>query len=266
MKPRGSPRSGHGPPGTPLGNGLGEEPFYTYVSQQLDDRLQVRVNVGNGNLVAHAHDLRIRGTGLDLDIERFYNGQLSTGRDLGTGWRPGTGDDVHLAFANGNVDFYAPGFYEAVFTPNGSGGYNDAPGLDATLVYTNSGNVAYTLTFHETGEQLQFDANGNILADKDRNGNTISFTNNSVPRTTAITDTRGRVTSLSYDSSNRVTSITDATGAKTSFSYSSGSTVVTDANAHATTYTFETSTLLVSKVTDAAGHSRSTPRTPPTTT
>ncbi|MBA2284320.1 MAG: hypothetical protein H0W02_02445, partial [Ktedonobacteraceae bacterium] len=52
---------------------VGDQSYYTYIKWQVNSHLVVEVNVGSGNLVVHASDLHIQGTGVDLSIERFYN-------------------------------------------------------------------------------------------------------------------------------------------------------------------------------------------------
>jgi hypothetical protein len=118
-------------------NGLGELPVYTFFTQQLNDRMHLHVNVVNGNLVLDATDLQIQGTGINLTIERYYNVQADTSSsDLGNGWVLNVG--AHLQFnSGGSVTFYGPSDFTALYASNGSGGYADASGLDATLTQSN---------------------------------------------------------------------------------------------------------------------------------
>src|SRR5680860_1075842 len=73
--------------------------------QQLSDRLDVSVNVANGNLVHAANDLQITGTGLDLGVSRFFNnrGNQPETRGGGAGWQLSGGMGVRL-FREGNGD------------------------------------------------------------------------------------------------------------------------------------------------------------------
>jgi hypothetical protein len=45
----------------------------------------LNVNVANGNLLLHATDLRIRGTGLDFVLDRHYNSRKPAVSELGKG-------------------------------------------------------------------------------------------------------------------------------------------------------------------------------------
>ncbi|HEY6797924.1 MAG TPA: DNRLRE domain-containing protein, partial [Kineosporiaceae bacterium] len=84
----------------------GDQRFWTYTSEQLDERLSAKVNVGNGNLLVTAHDAHVAGVaGLDLAVDRYYNSAVaaSTGSDvsrLGPGWSDNLGGSVRLEFPN----------------------------------------------------------------------------------------------------------------------------------------------------------------------
>ncbi|MGH2515627.1 MAG: DUF6531 domain-containing protein, partial [Ktedonobacterales bacterium] len=171
------------------GNGLGDTGFYTYYSQTLDDRSSLLVNVANGNLVLDATDLHIRGTGIDLNIQRFFNSFSTSTGSVGKGWVLGTGSDVKLVIHSGSATFDGPGGYVATFTTNSSGAYQDAPGLNATLIHV-SGNSTYTVTFHRSGECLVFNSVGQLTTDSDRNGNQLAFAYDGSGRLTTITDTQ----------------------------------------------------------------------------
>lgn len=252
------------PPGTGVssspaanGNGLGEEPWYTYYTHTVSDHEQYHVNVANGNLVYHADDLYVRGTGLDLRIERDYNSEGSGTTDLGTRWVLSPGYDVHVHVNNdSSVTYYAPGDYAATFAYNsGTGTYTDAPGLDATLV--KNGDSTFTLTFHKTREQLHFGSGsgGRLLSDTDKNGNTITFSYSS-GQLTAITDTQGRGTSFSYNTSGLISKITDPAGRTAQYGYDSSNnlTSVIDADGNTTTYGYSSSGHMLTSVTTPDGH------------
>ncbi len=63
--------------------------------------------------------------------------------------------------------------FTATFTRNSDGSYNDAPGIEATLVHTSLND---TLTFHATGEVYVFSSTGGGLeSDQDKNGNQLTL-------------------------------------------------------------------------------------------
>ena len=88
---------------------LGLQRQYTYDTQQLSDRMKADVNVANGNLVLSNSDLQIAGTGVDLELGRFYNSKSARTGNLGYGWSLGTGRDVFLSHAaEGSAILYGP--------------------------------------------------------------------------------------------------------------------------------------------------------------
>jgi hypothetical protein len=124
-------------------NQLGLLPFYTYITERLTDHASLSVNVANGNLVVDSHDLSIAGTGLPLTLDSYLNSQGTVG------WQPSPWGLVTLVVnGDGSVTYTGPSGFSATYSKNSDGSYNDAPGIDATLVKTSS---AYTLTFHATG-------------------------------------------------------------------------------------------------------------------
>lgn len=238
--------------------------------------MDLKVNVADGNLVVHAVDLRIRGTGLDLSLERFYNSQASTALDLGANWVLNSGNDVSLTAGTGGAMIYnAPDGYSASFAPNGSGGFIDAPGLDATLTLNSQAGL-YSLFFHQTSMTLFFtSASGFLSSEQDKNGNTIRFLyiRRGLSLVGAITDTQGRETNLvygtsnidhitdpltrkvqyTYDSNNNLVSVTDLAGKTTTYGYSGHNlTQITDPNGNVTQLSYDSSNRVTS-LTDATG-------------
>lgn len=87
----------------------GDYPQAAFSEQRLTDRSSLAVNVSNGNLLIRDADLGIAGTGLDLEIDRLYNGLSDSAGSLGQGWSMGTGDDVRIRVeADGSVSFHDP--------------------------------------------------------------------------------------------------------------------------------------------------------------
>jgi YD repeat-containing protein len=250
--------------GTGAVNGLGILPFYTYVNQRLTDHTTLSVNVANGNLVIDSHNLSIAGTGLPLSLDTFYNSQMVVNGHSGV-WKliPWGMVTLHVN-SDGSADYTGPSGFTATFTKNSDGSYNDAPGIDATLVKSG---VTYTLTFHASGEVYVFNGGG-LTTDKDRNGNQVTLGSGG-----SLTDTQGRVTtgvsssgllSLITDPSGRtvqysyttglLTGITDLAGKTTSFGYNGSQqlTSITDPLSHGTTITYGNATRVTS-ITDATG-------------
>lgn len=74
---------------------LGQQRAQGFVGQGLSERMDLAVNVANGNLLIHARDLRIAGTGLALTFDRWWNNLNETDTTLGE-WTSNVGPDVRL--------------------------------------------------------------------------------------------------------------------------------------------------------------------------
>jgi len=235
-------------------NGLGNLRSYTYVKQRINDRKALAINVANGNLLLSCSDLTIKGTGLDLTIASFYNSgaATSTTSDLGPRWSLSAGADVFLQFnSDGSITFFGPSGYAATYPSDGSGGYLDAPALNATL--TKASGSTYLLTFHQTREVLTFDSGGHLTTDTDKNGNSITFSYNSSHQLTSITDTQGRSTTFSYNAAGQITTITDASGRTVQYGYDSSTknlTSATDAAGKTTSFGYDPTSGLLTTITD----------------
>jgi RHS repeat-associated protein len=219
--------------------GIGLRDHYSYDQQQLNDRMGLGVNVANGNLVLSASDLHIAGTGLDLDVARYYN-SLSSGFDtnggceLGCLWQLGTGIDVYFKFFDdGSAAYYGPSGYAVPFVRTPSGDYLSPTALDVTL--KKNGDGTYTLSSHFGGDKQNFDATGKLTSLVDENNNTISFAYTASSHSqngyllSSITDTQARITSFTYDTNGHLTKITDPSGRLYKYAY--------DAAYHLITYT-----------------------------
>jgi YD repeat-containing protein len=263
VKPHATPQVSSGAPF----DGLGDLPFYTYITYPIDDHLELKVNVANGNLVAHMSNLHIKGTGIDESIEGYYNSQASFSRDLGNNWNFNQGHDVRLDISNptAGITLYGPSGFSAFFAYNSSTGtWSDPPGLNATLV--KNGDGTYTLTFHRSGEKLVFGTNSHLAAEKDKNGNTISYSYNSTHDLLSLTDSQARVTNFthntalgsSHDPSGQITSLTDPAGRTVHYTYNergnpvNSLTSVTDLMGKTTTFDYSGGDLTT--ITDPLGN------------
>ena len=161
--------------------GAGQRIDFTQQSYTLTDHLTATVNVGTGNLELDATDLVLPGVDGGLTLGRVFNSMAAApGSSMwfsplfGYTWRFDQAPDVRLTLnADGSIGYDTASGNVATFTPNGTG-YNTPAGLDATLV-ENGNYSSYTLTFNLTGEVMTFGGDGNLLSDKDRNGNTVTF-------------------------------------------------------------------------------------------
>ena len=255
-------------------DGLGQLPFYTFIKHPLTSSSctcggkTLYVNVADGNLLLHSVEEQVRGTGIDLSVESFYNSLANSSRDLGNNWNFSVGNDVRLDFSDplGGIIYHGPSGYSAYFAKNSNGTFKDVPGLNATLV--KNGDGSYDMTFHQSSEKLHFGGSGHLLYLQDKNGNKISIAYDGSYDVVAYTDTQSRTTSVnsqavagftdpggevvkiadpngkvvtySYDSSHRLTNTTDQKGHSTQYGYNNNDlTSVTDGRDNITTIAYD---------------------------
>lgn len=209
------------------GPGIGEQRFYKFEDfGPITDRMDLHLDIANGNLVVHNLDLQIRGTKLNLGIDHYYNSGSAASFDTGSGWVFGTGADVGLdATSNGSQQFEGPSGYRISFAKNPDGSFASPTGSDTTLV--KNGDATFTLTFHLSGERFNFTAGGYLSSDVDINNNRISFAYSSTGQLTSITDTQNRVTSFSYDAAGLVAQMTDSAGRTYRYGYDASGNLIT---------------------------------------
>ncbi len=232
-------------------DGLGTLGFYTLVKQNLDDRLLMETNVANGNVVAQYTADQIHGTGLDLNIQLTYNAQASTSGVLGANWNLSVGNGVSLSFQGSNATLHGSSGASAPYTADSSsyGGYDEPPGLDATLLNSTVNGATHVLIFQKTSECLGFNSSGQEIFDQDKNGHQITFTYNGSGNISSLTDTQNRVTTFGYNSNGRINLITDPIGRTVQLSYQNGvPTSIVDLNGKTTSFAY--SSHLLTSITD----------------
>lgn len=256
--------------------GLGQQRSYAMESRKLSDRMQLKVNDGAGNLLVQNQDLHITGTGLDLEVDRYYNNLLQTtglagSGTLGNGWTLSVGADVGLqVYGDGSIGYFAPSGVRLPFTKQSFNdpGFTQPPGIDADL--KKNANGTYTLTFHKTEERYVFSSGGYLIWDVDKNawstdasGNpspaegagALHFTYNADNTLASVVDSHNRVTTFSY-TSGRLTQITDPAGRTYRYGYdasNSNLTSYTDPSGNVTSYGYETGTNQLNTITTPKG-------------
>lgn len=199
---------------------IGVRPHYKLQTQKLSDRLDVSVNLANGNLVVHALDLGLKGrAGHDFTIERYHNslgGAVSSMR--ANGWTFGVIDAwLDTSFADGSVSYHDPSGYSVAFEKL-NGLYEAPAGLDAILEQLSASR--WQLTFYRTGEKYVFDQGGSpgkalLVEHLDRNSNkiTVGHVNDSFGRRpSTITDSRGKTTTILWNADGTIDRIEDPQG------------------------------------------------------
>ena len=240
-------------PASTVGPALGEQRWYKTLSFPLSDRLNVHVNLANGNLSVHQKDLELKGTGLSLGIDQHYN-SLSTSRgSVGNHWVLDSGADVRLQLpGDGSAVYFGPSGFSLTFLPLTGGGFGQPPGLDASLV--KNGDGTFTMTFHQSDEKYNFSAAGLFASDVDRNGNTITYAYDSGGHLASVTDTQGRRTVVASNAAGLIGSITDPANRTYGFSYDGSGNLVgyTDPAGKTAAFAYSAASDLT-QVTDPAG-------------
>ncbi|MCE6998454.1 RHS repeat protein [Saccharothrix sp. S26] len=183
-------------------------PSYPMERHRISDRLELLVNLDNRNAVLAYRELTVKGTGLNLTVDRFYN--TYDGPIPGGDWQLSY-DNIGLEVFDGQgVILHGPNGYCEWFAENADGTYAPAPKVDAKLTRTPDG--GYVVSFDASDERWLFTAGGWLVSQTDRNGNTV--TNRYAPdgKLTSVVDTQGRVTRFNYDDRGRAQSITDPSG------------------------------------------------------
>ncbi|MFD9735195.1 RHS repeat-associated core domain-containing protein [Umezawaea sp. NPDC059074] len=228
----------------------GALPSYPMERHQISDRLELAVNLSNGNVMVVARDLTLKGTGLNLSVDHVYNSQDWATNSFGN-WQLNSGPAVGLRIWNGSVELRGPNGYCVQYPENGSGGYTDAPGVGATLQKVEGGK--YNLAFHDSQETWQFSASGWLISQSDRNGHTNTVRYTSDGDIASLVDSQGRATAFAT-SDGKVTAITDPSGFSFGgYTYTDGRlTRFSDRDGKAVSVGYDSDGLLTS-ITDARG-------------
>ncbi|MDU0294845.1 RHS repeat-associated core domain-containing protein, partial [Saccharothrix longispora] len=173
----------------------------------ITDRLELMVNLHTGNTVLAYRELTIKGTGIDLSVDQFFDGEDQDGR-----WRLGQ-DSISLErYSSTSLMLRGPNGYCLRFYQNVDGSYAPSHALNAKATATPEG--GWVVEFNSTAERWWFNANGWLLSQSDRNGNTNTVSYDAAGKLVSITDSQGRVTTIGYDAQGRRSAITDPTGTR----------------------------------------------------
>jgi RHS repeat-associated protein len=187
------------------------------------------VNCATGDQVVTQTDLSVGGRGPALKLTRTYNSLLAykqaTAGPFGFGW---TGPySAHLGleeFCRSETEcekvanVYQDNGSTVRFTRSGEAWTATSSLAEATLADEGSGYV-YTLPDQT---KLEFNSEGRLTKETDRNGNTITLAYNAEKQLESATDSAGRKLTFKYNGSGQVESATDPMGHTVKYTYESG--------------------------------------------
>jgi RHS repeat-associated protein len=190
----------------------------TFLTFNLADDLELKVNVGSGNAMVRTQDLTLPQIDQNLSLGVVYNSLLLSSSQpngsLGQGWRTREGVDVRL-FKNSDdsVTYLAPDGTSGVFTPDGSG-YDTPKEFKADLAKDGDG---WKLTEHDTGRERYFDSAGYLDKTQDRDDNTTDYGYDANHHWTKVTflpkgETTGREIDVTYNGSGTIAQLTQTAG------------------------------------------------------
>jgi RHS repeat-associated protein len=207
------------------------------------------VEEATGNFIYNLRVLTISGLGPPINLTLTYNSQDRRRGPFGTGWvHPyeqrviETTDEVKIyaicSQANGKRERFAK---------NPDSSYTSPSYLFSTL--SKQPDKTFTLS-HKNGEVHRFDAQGQLTAIVDRNGNTLSFTYDNTGFMTAITDASGRSVTLTKGADGRVQSMIDPANRTFRFEYDSSGNLTryTDPLGNARVYQYDTANNITAMV------------------
>ncbi len=220
--------------------------FRSRLGQQCADPCSgYEISVGNpvlpglGNKVEQLPILFVAGPGeADIDLTLTYNAQNATVGLTGQGWsfpyqiRATRRDNLLLR----GYEVIYPDGRQVLFaeTPDGSF-VSRTPDVYDRLERRGS---ALVLTTKQL-TSFEFDANGRLIAQRDRNGNALRF-GYSGDRLTSITNDANRVVTLTYNAQGLISEIAAPEGKLLRFRYDGARLVAfTDARGHTTAFTYQ---------------------------
>lgn len=180
------------------------------------------INCASGNQFEEQTDLVLGGRGPALHLTRTYNSQAAVGAKeagpWGYGWSGPYSSHLEFNKESGAVTVVQENGATAIFNLSG-GVYVPGPWVQATLVIEGE-NYVFTLP---TQEKLKFNLTGQLIEEKDRNGNALTMTYEAGKLTT-VKDAAGRQLFFFYTGS-QVTSVWDPLLHIVVYGYESGNLV-----------------------------------------
>jgi RHS repeat-associated protein len=233
------------------------------------------VNCASGDLGESQTDVSIGGRGPGLHVVRSYNAlaaaEAKEAGAWGFGWTGPYSAHLEINSTLGTATVFQDNGSDVVFYKSGEV-YTQGSWVEATLVKSGE-NYIYTLPDQS---KLEFNSSGQLKAETDRNGNSISLTYNGKNQLEKATDGAKRSLTFEYNEEGLVKNVTDPMKHVVEYTYSSKNlasvtiekkvrwefeyntshllTKMTDGRKHSTTNEFDTSHRAIKQ--ERAGHKR----------
>jgi RHS repeat-associated protein len=235
------------------------------------------VNCATGDFTESQSDFSIGGSGVGLNLTRFYSSQAAatsaTPGPFGYGWSNSFSDHLVSEESGKKVTLFTGSGSSVPFT--GGPGTFTAPSWSQDMLSGNA-EIGYTLTLPER-VKYAFSGAGRLESVSDRNGNKTTLSYNGLGQLTAITDPAGRQITFAYNSEGLIESAKDPIGHLIKYAYEGKNlktvtlpgeeaprwqfkcdtshrvTSITDGRGGKTTNEYDTSNRVISQ-TDPAGH------------
>ncbi|MBC6315664.1 DNRLRE domain-containing protein [Listeria grandensis] len=169
------------------------------------------VNATNGNFLFSETDFELEGRGPSINISRTFNSQNDQVGLFGKGWTS-TLETRVAEQANGDVLLYESDNKTQLFMKTGTT-YEAPAGVYSTLTKTATG----FLLVEQDKSEVAFNAAGQMLTEKDPNGNVLTYTYAS-GKLTGITDASGRKVSVTYNGA-QISKVTGPENRDVTFTY-----------------------------------------------
>jgi RHS repeat-associated protein len=180
------------------------------------------VDCATGNQTETQQDLAVGGRGPELGLTRTYNSQLAAAQSspgpFGYGWTSSFSAHIAVNTERASATVFNDNGSEVRFAKAGGAWVALNSLVEATLASEGSGFV-YTLPDQTV---LRFNSSGQLTAESDRNGNTLTMTHGGTGRLEAVTDEAGRKLTLAYNAEGQVESVKDPMGHVAKYSYEAG--------------------------------------------
>ncbi len=211
------------------------------------------VNAATGNEAEQQADISIGGRGPGLRVVRSYNAlaaaEAKEAGPWGYGWSGPYDASLTINSEHGTATVHQENGSSVVFYKDGES-YTQEGWTQARLEKEGASYI-YTLP---TQTKLEFNSEGRLTKETERNGNSNTFTYNASKQLEKVTDGDGRSLTFKYNGEGLVESITDPMGHVVSYTYSEKQLAsVTIEGKVRWKFEYESPHLL-KKVTDGRGH------------